>query len=66
MLPSIFIIYTFSPRAQPVLFELKVPSGLTAVSIPEITQESESDSLTKICLDILFEKYVLNQLGGKK
>ena len=59
-----------SPRAQPLLFELKVPKGLIVVSIPEFIMESEYASLIKIYLDILPENLLksgtVQEKKGKK
>ena len=48
------------------LFELEVPKGLIAVSQSEFTEQSEYDRLIKICLDILFENRLLNQVLCKE
>ena len=55
-----------SPRAQPLLFELKVPKGVIVVSIPEFTMEPEYASLMKIYLDILPENSLLSQVMHKR
>ena len=61
-MPILIRFQTSSPRAQPLLFELKVPKGLIVVSIPEFTMESEYASLIKIYLDILPENSLLSQV----